>query len=116
MDVIEKTINNWEEDICNQFTTHKIHLCYDQNNFKAYYGAFLDSKETIAGILGCLLKSGTGIQLHLRVHFYKKWTVVRITGDKRIPQDAEHKIKSLCYGCLLTIVNQDNGYVIKLAF
>lgn len=116
MDIIEKTINNWREDICNQFIGHKIYLYYDQNNFKAYYGAFLGTKETVEGILDCLLKSGTDIQLYLRVHFYKKWTVVRIAGKKRIPPDAEHKIKNLCHGCLLTVADREDGYVMKLAF
>ncbi len=116
MDVIEKTISNWREDICTQFAGHKIHLYYDRNNFKAYYGVFLDTKDTIAGILDCLLKSGTDIQLFLRVHFYKKWTVVRITGQNQIPRDARHKIKDMRHDCLLTVTDSDDGYVIKLAF
>lgn len=116
MDIIEKTINNWGEDICNRFTGHRICLYYDRNNFQAYFGMVFDTKQKIVGILECLLKSETEVQLHLRVHFYRKWTIVRITGDKRIPQDAEYKIKNLCYGCLLTVVDQDNSYIIKLVF
>lgn len=109
-------IIKWEKKLHTRFANHKIELLYDKENVKNRFDVFYKCEKILMEVFEYLCKTEKEVHLYLRIHFFREWIVIRIAGNKRLSQDAKKRIKKVSQNGLLTIIEWENGYILKLAF
>lgn len=103
-------ITEWEKKLSN----HKIELYYDKDNIKSFYTSFLRGENALLEIIECLCKEEKEVHLYLRIHLWKDWFIIRISGNKRLSHTKKKQIEKEWKNGLITLIEQKDGYIIKL--
>lgn len=92
-----------------------IEIFYDKENLKKYESRLGFVEKSLVEIVGYLYHHNNAMHLFIRVHGYKQWIVLRISGKICLPKEAKVICRELCGSDICNISMCGDDKIIKIA-